>query len=108
MSPESIASIAYWVLLAVLITVFFAFSIWASWRLRREDAELFELRRDYMLRAADKLLEGTDGTCVNRHASRDPQRFRCSECGCDEKFGGWFRYCPECGRKVVRDGEQER
>lgn len=104
MEPNEIGSVVYWAVFIVLVAAFFGFAFWSNWKLRKNEDELYELRKSYILMAIRKLEKSPGETCRNLHTLRDPQRFRCSECGCDEKFGGWFRYCPECGRKVVSDG----
>lgn len=101
MGPNVIGSVVCWAVLIVLVAAFFGFAFWSNWKLRKNEDELYGLRKDYILMAIRKLEKSHGETCRNLHTLRDPQRFRCSECGCDEKSGGWFRYCPECGRKVV-------
>ena len=106
MEPNEIGSGCLWAVFIVLITAaFFGFyAFWSFWKLRRTRTSWLSLERGCIPDSHRSSRKSPGETCRNLHASRDPQSFRCSECGCDEKFGGWFRYCPECGRKVVSDG----
>lgn len=65
----------------------------ANYPLWKDSGELFDMLADLIDRETCHLVEDEEGCTA------------CSECGCAALYMLDASYCPDCGRKVVRDGD---